>query len=82
VVAERTRQKVEGLATDAGVKEPVRVTISLGCATFFPAPFGNARELLGAADRALYAAKRRGRNRVEVAGELQDAPTEPVSAAG
>jgi diguanylate cyclase (GGDEF)-like protein len=82
VVAERTRQKVEGLATDAGVKEPVRVTISLGCATLGPAAFGNARELLGAADRALYAAKRRGRNRVEVAGELSDAPTEPVSAAG
>jgi diguanylate cyclase (GGDEF)-like protein len=82
VVAERTRQKVESLRTDAGVAAPVQVTISLGCATFGPAAFGNARELLGAADRALYAAKRRGRNRVEVDGDPQAAATEPVSAAG
>jgi diguanylate cyclase (GGDEF)-like protein len=82
VVAERTRQKVESLATDAGVAEPVRVTISLGCATFGPVSFANARALLGAADRALYAAKRGGRNRVEADGEPQAAAADPVSAAG
>jgi diguanylate cyclase (GGDEF)-like protein len=64
VVAERIRKKVEAGRHDVGGKEPLAATISLGCATLGPAPFGTGAELLAAADQALYAAKRGGRNQV------------------
>lgn len=46
----------------------VRVTVSVGVAVF-PDHGGSADELLQAADEAMYAAKRLGRNRICVAGE-------------
>jgi diguanylate cyclase (GGDEF)-like protein len=69
VVAERIRQKAEGLVHDIGDTARLRVTLSLGCATLHPAEFGTSAELLRAADQALYAAKRGGRNRVAIHGE-------------
>lgn len=64
LLAERLRKKVEDLAVPCDGGPPVRVTISIGVAGF-PAPgVLTAGDLVGAADRALYAAKDAGRNRV------------------
>lgn len=65
VVGERVRTAVEGhafaLAPQGGI------TVSLGVATF-PADGIDSTGLLAAADRALYRAKRAGRNRLERSG--------------
>ena len=66
-VAERLRKKVE--AEEIPHKTSTindYVTISLGTATMVPSARKNPDSLIGAADEALYKAKRSGRNRVEV----------------
>ena len=62
--AERVRLKVEAYPWDMMVTQ-LGVTISLGAAC---GPAAEWRSVLAAADRALYMAKRRGRNWVEVPG--------------
>lgn len=64
-VAERAREAVSMLPAAAlgGLKE--RVTLSAGVASF-PMPFTTGTGLLKGADTALYHAKRKGRNRVEM----------------
>jgi len=66
-MAERLREAVAAarFETPDGA---LRVTLSLGVAEY-DRRMTSARDLIAAADRALYAAKRGGRNRVMVAGE-------------
>jgi diguanylate cyclase (GGDEF)-like protein len=52
---------------------PVLVTASLGVATF-PRHAHDLHALVGAADAALYRAKRGGKNRYEVAAEAAERP--------
>jgi len=63
-IAERVRAAIEGASIPtATTGANVTVTVSLGCASLTPA-VSTMNELLGIADRALYAAKTGGRNRV------------------
>ena len=71
MLAERMRARVEGLrvehrASGAGTY----LTVSLGVASVVPKPAVRPEDLVDLADRALYAAKGGGRNRVVAADEL------------
>ncbi|MCI3927215.1 diguanylate cyclase [Paenibacillus sp. TRM 82003] len=65
-VAERVREAVAAHEFSIGREEPLRITVSIGAATY-PELLGNPEELLQKADDGLYKAKRTGRNRVCVA---------------
>ncbi len=68
--AEKIRQRLEGMAIPLDEGGLVRVTVSIGVASrdeLAAQSRARARSLIAAADEALYAAKNRGRNRVETA---------------
>lgn len=62
-VAERMRNAVETRINDPNTPWPVRITVSIGVATF-PEDGKTGEHVLVAADQAMYVAKRQGRNRV------------------
>jgi diguanylate cyclase (GGDEF)-like protein len=65
LVGERIRRYVEGAPFAGRPEEPsLRVTVSVGVATW-PGDADDGEGLLAAADKALYLAKRLGKNRVE-----------------
>jgi diguanylate cyclase (GGDEF)-like protein len=69
-VAQRLREDIESTGFAAGaLSQPVRLTISLGAASF-PRDAQSKSDLLEASDIALYAAKDGGRNRVVLHSEL------------
>jgi diguanylate cyclase (GGDEF)-like protein len=72
IVAEKLRDEVSRIVV-TGVDRPI--TASFGLAVF-PADAPDADLLLRAADRALYAAKAAGRNRVVASSELAEAEDE------
>ena len=66
LVAERVRNDIGELGFELGTDGPVGRTVSIGVAEF-PSDGTSGRLLVEAADRALYGAKRAGKNRVESA---------------
>ena len=74
VAAERIRQTVDDtIFHGAGGSPELRITVSCGVSAYGPGDKGSFRGVLDRADRALYDAKRNGRNRVE------QTPPEPVA---
>jgi diguanylate cyclase (GGDEF)-like protein len=65
IIAERIRRRVERTRYPHGGNQPLgAVTVSIGLSSFIPTQDTSAA-IIGAADRALYLAKYRGKNRVE-----------------
>ena len=62
--AERCRRAIDA-AEFQFQGTPIKVTISLGVATLFDSDYSQPEELVSAADKYLYRAKRAGRNRVD-----------------
>ena len=69
-LAERLRRTIEELEIQLEGGERLAVTISVGCSVATPSTWIDPADLIEHADAALYDAKRAGRNRVAIAGEV------------
>ena len=69
--AEMIRAAIAAQAVPHGASTCGKVAISVGVAMSIPMSGGDPVALIEAADSALYAAKRQGRNRVVIAGDLE-----------
>lgn len=67
-IAQRLHERIDNLILEEDPPLPVNLTASLGVA-FFPDDGDDPKSLMRAADRALYTAKRLGRNRVALAAD-------------
>jgi diguanylate cyclase (GGDEF)-like protein len=76
IAAERIRREIGGRPFGEEGERPLRVTVSIGHATN-PNHGATEESLLGAADRAMYVAKSRGKNRVVGADELGEPTLAP-----
>jgi len=78
-VGENLRERIEALQIPH-VKSNVSnvVTVSLGAATIVPAPYSSPPTLIEEADKALYRAKEKGRNRVETLHDIIERKAESV----
>ena len=77
LIAERVRQKIADLKLPIPASDVAPyLTVSIGVATATRDWYCTPEDLIAAADRALYTAKKNGRNRVCVA------PDKPVAEAG
>ena len=65
-IADRVRDHISGLSLLTGDGQSVEVTVSVGVAALDAGSTRELSELLGAADAALYRAKRDGRNQVQM----------------
>jgi len=75
MLAERMRARVEALRVPHRTSAVAPyLTVSLGVATVVPRPSVRPEDLVDLADRALYAAKEGGRNRVTATVELPKTP--------
>ncbi|HUF14249.1 MAG TPA: diguanylate cyclase [Longimicrobiales bacterium] len=70
VFAERVREAVEEHTFDVGLDQTIRLTVSAGVANYPNGSIENPDLLVDWADRALYAAKKAGRNRVVRAPDI------------
>jgi len=76
-MAERLCQKIREQRIEAGVGSPLTLTVSVGVAAQIPDKNVRSGGLVEAADRALYAAKQAGRDRV-VAGNTLEVSAESL----
>jgi diguanylate cyclase (GGDEF)-like protein len=67
VVARQTLEAIQALSLPHAAAPTGRVTVSIGTATAMPTGDLTPDELIARADRALYAAKRAGRDRIVAA---------------
>lgn len=74
-VAERVRRAVREAVVHTADGEKVRTTISCGVASGHPVDADGGQAIYAAADQAMYMAKRAGRNRTRLHGELAADPS-------
>ena len=69
IISERIRQTITESCYGKGSDRSLRISVSIGLASF-PQDADQREDLIGAADQALFSAKRSGRNRVAVYREM------------